>query len=138
MNDRSYYCIDCHCFVEENHRCQQWGTVFIIPKEAINVIKQRQQKKIERLKAENPQEECIECGGYGFIVKGGAEHHPQCNGDDCSIYGCPIDGRYRELCPSCQGLSKISKVKEQDLIIKELQAQLAEANERIDAWREGI
>ena len=55
-----------------------------------------QQKKIDALEADNPQVECIECRGYGFIV------------------------------------SKIFKVREQDLIIKELQAQLAEANERIE------
>jgi hypothetical protein len=61
-----------------------------------------QEAYIEQLEADNPQVECIECRGYGFIV------------------------------------SKIFKVREQDLIIKELQAQLAEANERIDAWREEL
>ena len=92
---------------------------------------QEQQKKIDELEAENPREECIECGGAGFIIEGGAEHHPQCNGD-CNIYGCPVDGRYQTLCPSCQGIGKISKVKEQDIIIKELQSQLIEANKRIE------
>ena len=61
---------------------------------------QEQQKKIDELEAENPQEECIECGGYGFTVKGGAEHHPQCNGD-CSI--CPIDGGISRIMPKLSG-----------------------------------
>ena len=29
-----YYCTDCHGFVEERHRCQQWQTVHRIPVEA--------------------------------------------------------------------------------------------------------
>lgn len=33
-----YYCDDCKCFVKENHRCQQWGIVHMIPKEAIDKL----------------------------------------------------------------------------------------------------
>jgi hypothetical protein len=33
-----YYCDDCKCFVKENHRCQQWDTVHMIPKEAIDKL----------------------------------------------------------------------------------------------------
>jgi hypothetical protein len=39
-----YYCTDCHMFVKENHRCQQWETVYIIPEEA--------------LKSEQPEPKC--------------------------------------------------------------------------------
>ena len=56
--------------------------------------------KIARLEPPNPV--CAECNGDGFIIKGGAEHHPQCVGN-CEDYGCPFDGRYQEQCPECNG-----------------------------------
>jgi len=30
-----FYCKDCDCLVDENHRCQQWSTVSRIPSGAI-------------------------------------------------------------------------------------------------------
>lgn len=61
MSERQYYCIDCNCFVDQNHRCQQWSTVFTIPVEAILAIEEVQQKKIDTLKALNPDVPCPPC-----------------------------------------------------------------------------
>lgn len=74
---------------------------------------QAQQKKIDELEAENPQEECIECGGEGV----GYLH------DECGT---------QVMCETCQGMRTISTVQAQAIRIKELEAQLAEANKRIE------
>jgi hypothetical protein len=50
MSDKKrYYCNDCNCFVEENHRCQQWSTVSSMPEEAFILATREQQKKIDDL-----------------------------------------------------------------------------------------
>ncbi len=35
---REAYCTDCDCFVESDHRCQQWGTTYLIPKGVLDKI----------------------------------------------------------------------------------------------------
>ena len=40
----------------------------IMKKAVAQYIWTTQQKKIDALEADNPQVECIECRGYGFIV----------------------------------------------------------------------
>lgn len=50
------------------------------------------------------QEPCEMCDGVGGFEAGG----PQCCGGsqwECGASGCtgPIDGRYLEMCPACEG-----------------------------------
>lgn len=46
--DKVYWCNDCHAFVDIMHRCQQWATVYTIPKEALD----GRDEEIATLKAE--------------------------------------------------------------------------------------
>jgi hypothetical protein len=44
-----YWCDDCKVFVKENHRCQQWETVYRVPSEAIKSALSESKKEIDRL-----------------------------------------------------------------------------------------
>lgn len=42
--DYKYYCDDCHVFVDEHHRCEQWKTVHRIPVEALEPCEKENKK----------------------------------------------------------------------------------------------
>ncbi len=39
MTEDRYWCTECFCFVEKDHRCEQWSNTIRIPGEAIKAIK---------------------------------------------------------------------------------------------------
>jgi len=45
-----YWCTDCKCFVEKNHRCQQWETVFTMPEEAFQKLESQNKRMREAIK----------------------------------------------------------------------------------------
>lgn len=74
--EEKYWCDDCCCFVGENHRCQQWDTVFKIPLKALGnstTEKLCPECDGDGYYGEQPIQTCSSCKGTGSIHDNKAE-----------------------------------------------------------------